>query len=252
MQIDLTGKTAIVTGASSGMGAATARLMAAAGAQVAVVGRDEQRLGETHDAIVEAGGSSLKLTEDLADTDAIQRIVDAAVAEFGGLDILVHSAGLFEAEAFADSTLGCLERQWQVNTRAPFWLTHLALPHMRDGGSIVFLSSTVAHTGFPGISAYSATKGAVEAFARSIAAELAPRLRVNILAPGFVLTPMVKDQFPGNPAMEQWLKDTTPLGFVGEPEHIAQAVSFLASDASAYTHGATLVVDGGWTGQARG
>jgi NAD(P)-dependent dehydrogenase (short-subunit alcohol dehydrogenase family) len=252
MRIDLTDKTAIVTGASSGMGAASAILMASAGARVALVGRDATRLQAVHAQITEDGGEALIVQAELESLDAPAAIVDATVAEFGPIDSLVHSAGLYEPAPIDEATLESYERQFAVNVRAPYLLTQAALRQMRDGGSIVFLSSTVAHVGFPACAAYSATKGAVEAMARSLAAELTPRIRVNIVAPGFVLTPMVTSQIDANPDMEPWLVSNTPVGFVGRAEHIANSVAFLCSDAAVYAQGSTITVDGGWSARARG
>jgi NAD(P)-dependent dehydrogenase (short-subunit alcohol dehydrogenase family) len=252
MHIDLKDKTAVVTGASSGMGLASAVLMAGAGARVALVGRHIDRLTEVQERIVADGGQAMIVPADLSGLDAPLAIVEAVTAEFGQIDALVHSAGIYEAALIADATLESYERQFAINVRGPYLLTQATLPHMRDGGSIVFLSSTVAHVGFPGCAAYSATKGAVEAMARSLAAELTPAIRVNIVAPGFVLTPMVTDQIAANPDMEPWLVQNTPIGFVGEPEHVAASVAFLCSDASVYTQGSTVTVDGGWSARARG
>lgn len=249
MLVQLTDKVAIVTGASSGIGAESARVLAAAGARVALVGRDAQRLDSVRAEIAAAGGEALAVVEDLADGAAPQRIVERTVAAYGGLDALVHSAGLFEAGPLADTPVESLDRQWVVNVRAPYLLTQAALPHLRDGSAIVFVASSVVRSGFPALGAYTATKGAVDALARSLAAELAPRVRVNTIAPGFVRTPMVTVQFDANPEMEPGLVEKTPVGFVGRPQDIANGVAYLCSAASAYTHGATLVIDGGWTAQ---
>jgi NAD(P)-dependent dehydrogenase (short-subunit alcohol dehydrogenase family) len=249
MQIQLTGKVAVVTGASSGIGAESARLLAAAGARVALVGRDAERLEAVRAEIAQAGGTALAVVADLADGAAPQQVVDRTVAEWGGIDALVHSAGLFEAGPLAEAPVESLDRQWTVNVRAPYLLTQAALPQLRDAAAVVFVASSVVRSGFPALAAYTATKGAVDAMARSLAAELAPRVRVNTIAPGFVRTPMVTVQFDANPAMEAGLVEQTPVGFVGRPQDIGHAVVYLCSEASAYTHGSTLVIDGGWTAQ---
>ena len=249
MHVQLTDKVAIVTGASSGIGAETARVLAGAGARVALVGRDVERLQAVRDEIAASGGEALVVVADLADGAAAQQIVAATVAEYGALDALVHSAGLFEAGPLAETPVDSLDRQWVVNVRAPYLLTQAALPHLRDGSAVVFVASSVVRSGFPALGAYTATKGAVDALARSLAAELAPRVRVNTIAPGFVRTPMVTVQFDADPAMEPGLVEKTPVGFVGRPRDIAHGITYLCSDASAYTHGATLVIDGGWTAQ---
>ncbi len=249
MRIDLTDTVAIVTGASSGIGEATARTMAAAGARVALVGRDVARLEGVRTRIAADGGEALALALDLGDGDAAAEAATRTVDAFGGIDAIVHNAGLFEAGPLADAPVASLDRQWAVNVRAPYVLTRAALPHLRERSSLVFISSSVVRAGFPGLAAYTATKGAVDAMARSLAAELAPRTRVNTIAPGFVGTPMVTAQYAADPAMEPGPISRTPVGFVGRPEDIAHGVAFLCSSASAYTHGSTLVIDGGWTAQ---
>lgn len=249
MRLELNDTVAIVTGASSGIGEATARTMAGAGARVALVGRDVARLEGVRAGIEAAGGEALALAIDLGDGDAAAEVATRTVAAFGAIDAIVHNAGLFEAGPFAETPVASLDRQWAVNVRAPYVLTRAALPHLRERSSIVFISSSVVRAGFPGLAAYTATKGAVDAMARSLAAELAPRTRVNTVAPGFVGTPMVVAQYAADPEMEPGLISRTPVGFVGRPEDIAHAVTFLCSSASAYTHGTTLVVDGGWTAQ---
>jgi len=247
MRADLTDRVAIVTGASSGIGAATARTMGRAGAIVVLVGRHAERLAAVADDVRQAGGRATAIAADLEQGADAVRVVAETVAAHGHIDLIVHSAGAFEPGPLAETTVESLDRQWAVNVRSPFLLTQAAVPSMPDGGAIVFISSTVAETGFGGYAAYSASKGAVQGMARSLAAELAPRLRVNVVAPGFTRTPMVTDQFPAAPEMEGWLVEQTPVGFLGDPEDIAHSVVFVASDLGRYVHGATLVVDGGWT-----
>jgi NAD(P)-dependent dehydrogenase (short-subunit alcohol dehydrogenase family) len=126
-------------------------------------------------------------------------------------------------------------------------LTKALIPHLTEGSAIVFVSSTVAHTGFPAYAPYTATKGAIEALNRSLAVELAPRTRVNVVAPGFISTPMLTDQYPEAPQMEPWILGLTPLGFIASAEDIAGSIVALAAPStSRYITGTTLVCDGGW------
>ena len=246
----LDGKTIVITGASSGMGAATAKAVAAAGASAVLVGRDAARLDATARAIAAGGGRSQVVAADLADYAAGARIVEAAVAAFDGIDGLVNNASLFEPGPLESASLESLERQWRVNVAAPMALTQAALPHLRAGSAVVFVSSTVAHAGFSGYCEYTATKGAAEAMARALAIELAPRgIRVNTVAPGFVRTPMIQPALDANPDLEGFLNGKTPIGRLGEAEDIAAAVAFLLSPLSAYIVGATIVADGGWIAQ---
>jgi NAD(P)-dependent dehydrogenase (short-subunit alcohol dehydrogenase family) len=239
----------IVTGASSGMGAASAVALAGEGARVVVVGRDQYRLGAVCDAIGASGGVAVSAVADFLEIGQAGVPVDVANDAFGRIDALVHCAGIFDAQPFSVASADNLERQWAVNVRAPYLMTQAALPHLSQGSSVLFFTSTTAHVGFPGCAAYSGTKGALEAMARSLAIELAPKVRVNILAPGFVQTPMLFVQTEHNPDLEPALVAKTPLGFIGEAQDIANAVVFLSSSRSRYVTGSTLIVDGGWTAQ---
>jgi NAD(P)-dependent dehydrogenase (short-subunit alcohol dehydrogenase family) len=247
MRADLTGTAALITGASSGIGAATARVMAGAGARVALAGRDAGRLESLAGSLP---GDPLILPVDLRDAEAATGLADRAADALGTLDAVVHSAGIYEPEPLEDASLDTFERQWAVNVRAPWLITRAALPHLADGAAIVFVSSTVARAGFAGCSAYSATKGAVAGMARALAVELAPRIRVNTIEPGFVATPMVTSQYAANGDLEPFLVSKTPVGFVGAAEDIAHGIAFACSSLSRYMTGSTLTVDGGWTAAA--
>lgn len=245
---DLTGKTAVVTGASSGIGSEIARGLAAAGAAVVLVGRSKERLAGTAEALAATGARVSSVDVDLRDDDAPQAVVDAVLADFGGVDVLVHSAGIYTQAALADTTDAILDDQWAINVRAPFRLTRAVRPHLRAGASIVFVSSMSGHVGSPGDSAYCASKGAVELLVKALATELAPDgIRVNAVAPGNVHTPMNRELI--TPEVEREIVATTPAGRVGEVQDISPAVVYLASDASAYVVGASLLVDGGFAAQ---
>jgi NAD(P)-dependent dehydrogenase (short-subunit alcohol dehydrogenase family) len=250
MDLELTDRVVIVTGASSGIGEATALLLATSGAKVLAVGRDPGRLQSVVEQIAREGGTGHPIEADLLDAEAAAAVAREAAERHGRIDGIVHAAGVYEPLPFADTPLDCLDRQWAIHVRAPFVMTQTALEHLSDGASVVFISSTVARSGFGGCAAYTATKGAVESMARSLAIELAPRVRVNVLAPGFVLTPMVTSQIDENPALEGELVKRTPVGFVGQAEDIARAIVFVCSPQSRYVSGSALVVDGGWTAQA--
>jgi NAD(P)-dependent dehydrogenase (short-subunit alcohol dehydrogenase family) len=239
----LDAKTAIVTGASSGIGAAIAEAMAQAGANVVLVGRDRDRLagvaalcGERHTTIV----------ADVTADDAPTRIVEGALAAFGGIDVIVHSAGIFAPQPFPDSPVESLDDQWRVNVRAPYAITHSAQAHLGPGSSVIFISSIAGHIGFMNSAGYCATKGAIEGLVKSLAVELAPRgVRVNAIAPGNIHSPM-NEQYFRSPEYERAMIERTPAGRVGVVEDIAPAVVFLASEAARYVYGVSLLVDGGW------
>lgn len=242
----LAGKVAIVTGASSGIGAESARALGQAGARVVLVGRDEARLEEARASVAGAGAEAHAVRADLASDDGPGRVVDATLSHFHRIDVLVNAAGLFLPTPFPETPDDVLDDQWQVNVRAPYRLTRAVLPHLAPGSAVIFVSSIAGHVGFPNSSAYCATKGAVELLVKSLSMELAPKgVRVNAVAPGNVHTKMNAHLFEDEDYTRAML-DATPAGRVGEVGDIAPAVVFLASRAAGYVHGASLLVDGGW------
>jgi NAD(P)-dependent dehydrogenase (short-subunit alcohol dehydrogenase family) len=245
VRIDLDGKRAIVTGASSGIGAEIAATIARAGGDVALVGRDRSRLAATADQVRAAGRRAVEIAVDLTADDAGAAVVAAAVDGLGGIDTLVHAAGVFDPQPFDGAGIEILDRHLAANVRGPYGLTLAAIEHLRPGGSVVFISSVGGHVGFPGCSAYGASKGAIELLVRCLAVEEAPNgVRVNAIAPGNVRTPMNAELFR-DPEYEAQELAMTPLGRIGEVTDIAPAAAFLASDAASYITGASLVIDGG-------
>ena len=243
-------KVVIVTGASSGSGVAIVNRLVDEGALVVASGRDSDRLAQTVERARAAGGDVVGVTADLASISAADEIVRAAVEAHGRIDVIVSNAALYVPGPIEESTPELLESQWRVNVATPLELVRRALPQMGAGGAIVFVTSTVAHVGFSGYSAYTATKGAVEAMAKALAVELAPRgIRVNAVAPGFIRTPMLQPALDANPDLEGILIASTPLGRIGERSEVATAVLFLASDLSSNVVGISLVSDGGWVAQ---
>jgi NAD(P)-dependent dehydrogenase (short-subunit alcohol dehydrogenase family) len=238
----LDGKIAVVTGASSGIGLACAEAMSQAGAKVVLVGRDPDRLAQC----AARCGEHHVVAVDLVDDQAPSRIVDETLDAFGAITSLLHMAGIFVPGAMADAPLEDFDRQWRVNVRAPYALTQAALPHLGRDSSVTFVSSIAGQVAFPNSAAYCATKGAIEQLTKALAVELAPAgIRVNSIAPGNIRTPM-NEKLLEDPDYEQMYLDGTPYGRVGIVEDIAPLAVFLASDAAAYIHGESILVDGGW------
>jgi NAD(P)-dependent dehydrogenase (short-subunit alcohol dehydrogenase family) len=241
---ELAGKTAVVTGASSGMGRGIAIAFSAAGADVVFTGRDRPRLEA---AAAEARGNTHILSLDLNAPDAPGTLVAETITAFGCLDLLVHAAGVFLPKPFAQSTLADLDRQWETNVRAPYAITKAALPHLQAGAVVIFISSIAGLVGFPNAAGYCATKGAVELMSKALALEFASSgIRFNCIAPGNIRTPM-NDHLFADPAYAQAMLASTPSGRIGTVEDVSATAVFMASDGARYMHGASIVVDGGWT-----
>lgn len=246
LNFDLQGRVAIVTGASSGIGEEIASAIAGSGGKAALVGRNPERLEQACQAIAAAGGEAIPIVADLVSEAGRTKIVEDVLARWGRLDVLVHSAGVFLPNAFVEAPIEELEQQFDVNLRAPYALTKEALPHIGEGGSIIFITSTCGHVGFANTAAYSATKGAINALTRVLAIELAPRgIAVNAIAPGWIATPMNEELRQDREVVAAAIA-ATPAGRLGTPRDIAPAVVFLASPAARFVQGVILDVGGGY------
>ena len=242
----LNGKTALVTGASRGIGRASALALAKAGAQVLVhFSSSEQEADAVVAEIRQAGGRAEKVGADLGLADgphALARQVRAIVGE--RLDILVANAGVAKAASIEDTTVEDFDRLFAVNVRAPFFLVQQLLPLLREGSNVVLLSSLAAHASVGTLAAYAATKGAVDTLVKHFAAALGGRgIRVNAVAPGVVETDM--SSFTKTEAGRESALGLQALKRVAQPDDIADVVAFLASDAARWISGDTLRVDGG-------
>jgi len=250
----LTDKVAIITGASGGIGAATAALFSREGAKLVLVGRDGARLRQAAEGCDPT--RTRTVVADVAKAEDTARYVDAAMQAFGGVDVLFANAGSEGTVApIADLDVAVLDDLHAIHVRGTFLAMQKVIPSMRErgGGSIVVTSSTAAITSFPGSAAYSASKAAVLALVRTAAAELAPsNIRVNAMVPGGVDNRMmgsfVEQMAPGHAeALQAAYRQMIPARRVATNEEMAKLALFLASDDSAYCHGASFVADGGMT-----
>ena len=242
--MELSDKVALITGSTGGIGAETARLMASAGAEVIVSGRNAERGAATVRSITDAGGRARFVAADLTDPAALHHLAEAA----GPVDILVNNAAIFPGAPTLDQDLDTLDESLAANVRAPYLLTAALVPAMiaKGSGSIVNVSTMAARIGMPGLSVYSATKAALESLTRTWAAEFSPAgVRVNTVAPGPTRTDMVLATV-GEEGAEQFAK-TTVLGRLATPREIAEVILFLASDRASYLTGATVAADAGRT-----
>ena len=248
--IDLRGRRALVTGAAKGIGAAISARLAEAGAHVTLADLDPAGQA-TANALVAAGHAASFVVCDITDPEALLRAVDAAAAG-DALDILVNNAGIYPTTGPIEHvTDAFVARMLDVNVRAQYSAAREASQHMTNGGSIVNLASIAGVRGGANISAYAVSKAAIMGLTRAFANELGPRgIRVNAIAPGIIDTPGVQDQLAplkaGGLDVDRAIA-ANPLRIAGQPDHIARAALFLASDLSAFVTGQVLVVDGGAT-----
>jgi NAD(P)-dependent dehydrogenase (short-subunit alcohol dehydrogenase family) len=245
MEYDFTGKTALVTGSTSGIGRATARKLAAAGARLIITGRDQTRGEATVAAIREAGGKADFVPAELAEVASVRNLA-ARAREIGGgrVDILINNAGLAPFGATADVTADEIDAVNAVNVKAPFLLVAELAPSMvaNGSGAIVNISTMVASFGMPGMALYGSSKAALQLLTKAWAAEFGPHgVRVNAVSPGPTRTEGTEGMGDG---LDQ-LAATTPAGHPSTADDVADAIVFLVSDSARHIHGVVLPVDGG-------
>jgi len=242
----LDGKVAIITGATSGMGRDTAKLFAAEGAKVVVVGRSEERAKEVVDDIVAHGGDAIYVIVDMANLADIHKIFDATMEKYGTVDILFNNAGVLSLAPLMEVTLEEWTRVFNVNVTSALLLTQMVVPVMKKKGKGVIINtcsvaSFGAHHGF---AAYVDSKHAMNGLTKSMAWELGPEIRCNGIAPGLIHTAMV-DSIGGPSALQQMI-DQCPVKRCGQPQDISAIALFLASDESSFIDGQIIKVDGGY------
>ena len=245
----LTGKVAVVTGASKGIGAGIAKALGAAGADVVVnYATDKAGAERTAKAISDAGGKAVVIGGSVAKLAEIDALFAEVKKQFGKIDVLVNNAGVFGATPLEALTEAEYDRQFNTNVKGLLFVTKAALPLFGESGSIINLSSVVAKGTFPGLSVYAATKGAVDTITGVLSKELgAKKIRVNAVNPGLIVTEGTDAAgYTGeNSEFEKMVLATTPLGRLGQTDDVADVAVFLASDDSRWVSGATLEVAGG-------
>lgn len=242
----LSGKIAVVTGGNSGIGLATAKQFASEGARVFITARRKKELDI---AVTEIGNGARGIQADVSKPADLDGLYDVVRAEAGSIDILFANAGVGDFAPLGAITEEHFDRIFSINVRGTLFTVQKALPLLKDGGSIILTGSTTGTTGTPAFSVYSASKAAIRNFARSWILDLADRaIRVNVLVPGNTSTPGWHDLAPSGEVHSEMLKyveTTTPLRRLAQPEEVARAAVFLASDDSSYVTGSEIFVDGG-------
>ena len=243
-------KVAIITGASSGIGRATAHLFARNGAKVVAVGRNGKELNALRDEIQPNNGSFKVQLADVRETTQVERIINDTAEAFGKIDILINAAGIIQNGSIETTTLDDWDKMMNINLRSLFYLIQKSVPHLeKTKGNIVNVSSVAGTRAFPNVLAYCVSKAGVDQLTRCAALELAAKnIRVNAVNPGVVVTNLHKRGGMEDADYQNFLKNskkTHPLGRVGEASEVAELIYFLASDSASWITGVTYSIDGG-------
>jgi NAD(P)-dependent dehydrogenase (short-subunit alcohol dehydrogenase family) len=246
---ELDGKVAIVTGASSGIGKATAKTFANQGAKLALIGRKQAALDDVLKSVT-AQGEGIAIAADVTVDRDCERIVRDSVAKFGKLDILINAAGIIANGTIENTTLQLWDDMFKINVRSVFYLMHLAMPHLtKTKGNVVNVSSVNGQRSFPNVLAYCSSKAALDHMTRCAALEMATKgVRVNAVSPGVTITQLHRRAGMDEITYQKFLdhsKETHPLGRVGNAEEIADLILFLASPRAGWITGVTYLIDGG-------
>jgi NAD(P)-dependent dehydrogenase (short-subunit alcohol dehydrogenase family) len=242
----LEGKVAVVTGGNSGIGLATAKRLQEEGAKVAIAGRSRKTLD---DAVRSIGNGVVAVQADVAKLTDVDKLYAEVSKKLGKIDVLFVNAGVAKFAPLSETSEGGYDEVFNINIKGAYFTIQKALPFLNDGASIILNTSVVDSKGFEGASAYSATKAALRSLARTAAAELVGRgIRVNAVAPGPIVTPIIERTGLPKEAIDQFVKETVakvPMKRFGQPEEVAGAVAFLASQDASYITGVEINVDGG-------
>lgn len=247
----MTGRRVVITGAAANIGEATAELLAEEGAAI-VIGDIDSRAADVAERLRTAGAQAEFVSVDVSDAAAMDHLFARAAEVMGGIDVIINNAGVQRSSPIDEMTEETWDLHMRVNARSCFLAARYGVPHLRRGGrepAIVNMASVGGFKAPAGLSAYSASKGAIIAFTRTLAAELGPEgIRVNAVAPGWVDTPFndpIVAHMGGREAQEASVKAVVPLGRQGTPGEIAEAMLFLASEASGFMTGQAMIIDGG-------
>jgi len=248
------GQVAIITGAAKGIGWGIAKVFSQKGAKVVVVDWDEETGIKTAEELRKAGGEAIFIKCDVSNEEQVKAMIDKTIETYGRINVLVNNAGIGVYKSILDATSEDWDRCLKVNLKGVFLCSKYAVPHMQKigKGAIVNISSVHSYATVNGVAPYAASKGGITALTRNMAIDYGPAIRVNSIAPGWVLTPLIQSIFDGyaDPAEQQrQVERRQVMKRIGRPEDIGYAAAFLASDEASFITGAQLFVDGGLTAQ---
>lgn len=247
----LTGRNAVITGASRGLGRSITLALGEAGANLALVGRDQRKLDEVADEARRIGAEAEPYQTDVTDEDQVSELAKKVTQRFGGIDILVNNAGVNIRKPVTEFTLGEWNKVLDTNLTGPFLTCRAFVPHMKNRGygRIINLTSTMSHIALPGRAAYAASKTGLLGFTKVLALELAQeKITVNGISPGPFATEMNKS-FIDDPKQSSQFLSRIPLGMWGKPEDIGRLAVYLCSEEAGFITGTDILIDGGWTAQ---